>query len=118
MKHLNKFTLAATGAAMGITFALPAFAQDWTLTPVVPTGDLSVQAVLINIIYWVLGFAGAVAILFLIIGGLQYITSSGNDKRVAAAKSTLLYAVIGLIVILLSFVVVAFINANIGKVVQ
>ncbi len=100
---------------------LPAgvFAADLPeVTPVTPTGDLSIASVLSTIIQWILGLAGGVAVLFLILGGLQYITSSGNKDKAEQAKQTILYAVIGLIVIALSFVIVAFVAQNVGKVTQ
>jgi hypothetical protein len=108
--------LAAVSAAL-VTAPFSAFAID-AVTPVEPTGDLSVAEVLTNLINWVLGFTAAVAVLFLIIGGLQYITSSGNKDRAEGAKKTILYAVIGLIVVALSFVIVAFVSRNVGDVVQ
>lgn len=116
MKKLTNISLTATS----LLLATPAVAADAIapLVPVTPTGNLDVTSVLTTIIYWILGFSAAVAVLFLILGGLQYITAAGNEKRVETAKNTILYAVIGLIVILLSFVIVAFISQNVGKIVQ
>ena len=116
MKKLTTISLAATS----LLIASPIFADSSIggLSPVTPTGNLDVVSVLTTVIDWVLAFSGAVAVLFLILGGLQYITAAGNEKRVETAKNTILYAVIGLVVILLSFVIVAFISQNIGKVVQ
>lgn len=118
MKKKLSISLAATS----LLVATPIFADTTGtvpgLTPVVPSGNLDIVTVIVNVINWVLGFSAAVAVLFLILGGLQYITAAGNEKRVETAKNTILYAVIGLIVIMLSFVIVALINQNIGKVVQ
>lgn len=44
-------------------------------------------------------FAGIVAMLFLIIGGYRYATSSGNQDQIEGAKKTILYSVIGLVVV-------------------
>lgn len=114
MKNLTKISLAALGLLPAGTFA----ASVPQVTPVNPDGNLSISGVLTTVIYWVLGISGAIAVLFLILGGLQYITSSGNKDRATAAKQTLIYAVIGLIVIALSFVIVAFVSQNIGEVVS
>lgn len=51
---------------------------------------------------WVLLAAGALAVLFLIIGGIQYIISSGNESRAKAAKNTIMYALIGVAIIVLA----------------
>ncbi len=127
MKSLNEKITVAT---LGLMSMVPTVAAAETTTgdvngsaglnPVVVTNtdSLTIGNILTTIILWVLGFSAAVAVLFLIIGGLQYITASGNEKRAEAAKSTILYAVIGLVVILLSFVIVGVIKANVGGIVS
>lgn len=52
---------------------------------------------------------GAIAVLFLIIGGLRYVISNGDPKNVEAAKNTILYAIIGIVVAVLSFAAVQFV---------
>lgn len=94
-----------------------AFAAGTGVGTVPVPSDLSISTVITNVIDWVLALAGGVAVLFLILGGLQYITSSGNKDKAETAKQTILYAVIGLIVIALSYVIVAFVSQNVGKVV-
>jgi hypothetical protein len=114
MTKLTKISLATLALLPASAFA----ADLPTVTPVTPSGDLSIATVLTTVITWVLGLAGGVAVLFLILGGLQYITSSGNKDRAETAKQTILYAVIGLVVIALSFVIVAFVAQNVAKVTQ
>lgn len=58
---------------------------------------------------------GAIAVLFLILGGLRYVISNGDPKNVEAAKSTILYAVIGIVVAILSFAAVQFVISSIGN---
>lgn len=52
---------------------------------------------------------GAVSVIMIIYGGFKYITSGGNDGNVSGAKNTILYAVIGLIIVALAQVIVRFI---------
>jgi Type IV secretion system pilin len=52
---------------------------------------------------------GAVSILMIIYGGFRYITSGGATERVGNAKNTLLYAIIGLIVVALAQLIVHFV---------
>lgn len=61
----------------------------------------------------ILTLVGVVAVLFLIIGGFQYIASAGNPDSVGKAKNTILYAVIGIVVTILSYAAVQFIITNI-----
>lgn len=57
---------------------------------------------------------GAVAVIMLIYGGFRYVTSAGNDAGVQAAKNTILYAIIGLIIVALAQLIVKFVLNNIG----
>ena len=52
---------------------------------------------------------GVVAVIMIIIAGLKYITSSGDSNNVTSAKNTILYAIIGLIVVALAQVIVRFV---------
>lgn len=49
---------------------------------------------------------GVISVVVIIIAGVKYITSSGDSSKVAQAKDTLLYAVIGLVVVMLAQVIV------------
>ncbi len=53
-----------------------------------------------------LGLAGSVAALFIIIGAIRYLTSAGNPTNQAAAKKTITWAAVGLIVVTLSYTIV------------
>ena len=55
---------------------------------------------------------GAVSVIMIIYGGFKYITSGGNDKNVSGAKNTILYAVIGLVIVALAQVIVRFVLTN------
>lgn len=67
-----------------------------------------------NLILWALIFAGVVALIFIIISGIKFITSGGDPKQVEGARKTLTFAVAGLVVILLSFAIVRFIGNTTG----
>lgn len=51
---------------------------------------------------------GIVAVIMIIVGGFRYVTSGGNDSSVTAAKNTILYAIIGLVVVALAQILVRF----------
>lgn len=52
---------------------------------------------------------GVISVIMIIIGGLKYITSGGDSGNVSGAKNTILYAIIGLIVVALAQVIVRFV---------
>jgi hypothetical protein len=69
-------------------------------------GKKTPSAILGQIIQIALGIAFAVAVIMVIYGGFQYITSAGNEEKATDGRRTLVYALIGLVIILLSFVIV------------
>lgn len=58
--------------------------------------------------------AGIIAFVFILIGGFRYITSTGDSARIQAAKDTLLYAVIGLILTFMAVPIADFIIAKVS----
>lgn len=62
--------------------------------------------VLTNVSNAILGIAGVIAVVVLIIGGFQYAAAAGNEDQIANAKKTITYAVIGLVVVALALVIV------------
>ena len=66
--------------------------------------------IVINVILGVLAF---VTVVMIILGGVNYSTSQGDSGKVAKAKNTILYGIIGLVIALLAFAIVNFVLANI-----
>lgn len=60
----------------------------------------------VNLISLVVGVA---AVVMIIVGGFRYITSGGKQESVVAAKNTIVYAVIGLVIVALAQVIVRFV---------
>ena len=77
-------------------------------------GDESdLEGSVINILNAVIGVLGIVAVIVIIMGGVGYMTSSGDAGKVKKAKDTILYGVIGLVIVALSFAIVNFVISNI-----
>ncbi len=74
-------------------------------------GDGSIFTTVVNILLFLIG---AISVIMLIIGGIRYTISAGDSSNVTAAKNTILYAIIGLVVAFLAF---AIINWVIGAIV-
>jgi hypothetical protein len=56
---------------------------------------------------------GAVSVVMIIVGGLRYVISNGDSKQISAAKDTILYAVIGVVVAIAAFAIVNFVTKSI-----
>lgn len=70
----------------------------------------STLATVINILSFVVGI---IAVIMIIIGGIRFITSGGDSSSTASARNTIIYAVIGLVIVALAQFIVKFV---IGKV--
>ena len=63
----------------------------------------SAETVLKNVLNIVYGLVGVIAVIVIIIGGINYATSSGDSARVTKGKNLLLYAIVGLAVVFTAF---------------
>ena len=59
--------------------------------------------IIVNILLFVLG---AIAVIMIIIGGIRYTLSGGDSSAITAAKNTILYAIIGVVVAILAYAIV------------
>lgn len=104
------WTCAVIGFA--IVLIAPSLLQEigkalgWTDTTGTTTGALSLYQIATNILNFLLSIAGIVAIIFLVVGGLTYITAYGEEKRIETGKKIITYAVIGIALIMGALVIV------------
>ncbi len=69
-------------------------------------GYCTIPELIAAAINWILGLASSIIILILIFGGITYVTSAGDEERIKTAKNTILYAIIGLALILLAYTLI------------
>lgn len=62
-----------------------------------------------NLITWFIGTAGIVAAIYVVVGGVGYITSSGDSGKLQKSKNTILYSLIGLAIVALAQIITAFV---------
>lgn len=84
---------------------------DTTTIHNLPT--ISANAVFTNILDIVYFVIGIVAVIVIIFAGIRYSTSAGNAANVTKAKNALVYAIVGLVVVLLAFVITQFVAGRI-----
>lgn len=69
-------------------------------------GDAGVFKQITNTVLYIVGI---IAVIMLIVGGIKYVVSGGDSKKVTDAKNTILYAIIGLVICVLAFAIVNFV---------
>jgi len=77
--------------------------------PDVPT-LANLEIVFSNVVSILLGLAGITLFIMLLMGGFKYITAGGDPKGVEGAKKTLTYAIGGIIVVALSYLILVLIS--------
>jgi hypothetical protein len=137
---LIAFVTLSVWAVFSLTFIMPAAAQTSSNqivgglcqganlqvsdNPSSGTGSCSsngesvtdkLNRILKRIVNFLSAIIGVVAVIMIIFGGFRYITSGGSDNTVTSAKNTILYAIIGLVIVALAQLLVRFVVKLIGS---
>jgi len=75
----------------------------------VTTGSSNLNNVITDIVNIFSVVVGIVSVIMIIYGGFRYVTSGGDSGNVSSAKNTIIYAVIGLVVVALAQFIVQFV---------
>ncbi len=79
------------------------------------SSEADIGSIIKSIVDILLFIIAAVAVIMIIIGGIRYTTSQGDQGAVASAKNTIMYAVIGLAVAIFAYAIVAFVIDQLAK---
>lgn len=99
-----KITIFLSAISLLAMFAVPASAQIIGLT------NRPIIDIIRSGIDWLLSIAAGLTILFLIIGGIYYVTAAGDDNQMTTAKTIITYSIVGLFFILISYSIVLAVN--------
>lgn len=119
---------AAAGAPASVTNPIPAASTsnngtssaascgtDSTICNPIAGGKVNdIPSLIVLVIKYLVALIGIVAVLMIIVGGYQMVTSAGNEEGYKKAKQTITYAVIGLVIAVLSYSVAAIVENTLG----
>src|SRR3989344_3443264 len=74
----------------------------------------NIKGAIVDIIVRVLDFILLIAVVFVIVAGIRLIVSGGSDEQKDKAKKTIIYVIIGIIIVLFARVIVVFVNTVLG----
>lgn len=103
--------LVASAISVG-ALVLPLAASALTIENVGGTltlGSADLKETVVNIITFVLGLLGLIAVIMILYGGFIWLTAGGNEDKVDSAKKIISAAAVGLVVILISWAIVQFV---------
>lgn len=69
-------------------------------------GSSGTISMITNVMLYIVG---AIAVIMIVFGGLRYVVSGGSSTQITAAKNTILYAVIGLIIAIMAYAIINFV---------
>ena len=73
------------------------------------TGSNSLDKIIANVVNLLSVLVGIAAVIMIMVGGFKYATAAGDSGKVSSAKSTIVYAVIGLVIVALAQTIVKFV---------
>ena len=76
---------------------------------------VNANLLLVETIQWAIGVAGVVAAIFIVYGGVSYVTATGDAGKLAKAKNAIIYSLIGLAIVVLSQVILGFVRNGINE---
>ena len=80
-------------------------------------GDYTVNdfiVLAVNVSRWILGIVGSLTLLMFIYGGTMFLISAGSSDKIGEARKIITAAVVGLLIVLASFLIIKFVLASMG----
>lgn len=71
--------------------------------------ESSIFALIQSVINLLFGIIGAVAVIIIIVAGIQMMTAAGDPNKVSRASTAIMYSVVGLVIALLAYAIVSFV---------
>lgn len=88
--------------------AIPCLFDPDTAPGLVNSGTFG--ALILAVLQILLLVVGSLSVLFLMIGGIRYVTAHGNEEQAEGAKKTMTHAIIGLVIVVMSFTIISIIT--------
>lgn len=104
------YAAAQDSIKCGVNAAAGAAGSDCTKSPAPSTDFTTLVTRIINIMSVLVG---AIAVVMIVVAGFRFVASAGNETAVAAARKTILYAIIGLLVVAVAQALVHFVLKNV-----
>lgn len=111
---MKKLTLMVAGllivpfVALAGTSAVSALSVNNLPAPQTGSADVEPNQLVADVIDIALWVVAVLAVIMLIWGGIRYATSAGDANKVTAAKNTIIYAVLGLVVAIFAYAIIKF----------
>lgn len=107
---MNKIKNALYGAASAAMVLAPAVASAQVSKTLINAksselGSTSITTLAQNLMYWLFGILGFLAVIGFVISGILYLTAAGDEDQIDRAKKAMMYSIIGIIVAMLGLII-------------
>lgn len=110
-KLITLATSAMSASSMFVGQAFAALSEPDSISGLsTEVGTTGIRNAIIKVITTVLDFILLVAVVYVIVSGIRLIVSGGDEGEKDKAKTTIIYVIVGIIVVLLARVIVTFVN--------
>jgi hypothetical protein len=79
---------------------------------IIGTTGTDFPSLIINIINWLIGFAAVLSVVMIIVSGFQFVISFGDEKKISKAVSSLVFAIVGMVLVFIAPLIIQFVLDN------
>lgn len=117
LKLKNALSTVSVGAFLALMHAKQALALNIGTNTVraLEISDDSLSDIISNIVKVILIAVGVLAVLYLIYGGVMYLTAGGEAEKASKGRTAITNAIIGIIIIMLSLAIYNFVTMGVGQ---
>ncbi|MBU1045542.1 hypothetical protein KJ616_00245 [Patescibacteria group bacterium] len=108
MRKTSQFLCGAL--VMFLLFSIVVYTQAITITNPLRPGNISYEEMLTRVLSWIFGFALAIGVLMLIIGGYMMVVSAGDPQKFSTGRKVVVYALSGVAIVAVSRGIIALVE--------
>lgn len=79
---------------------------------IISATSTDIPELIISMINWLIGFAAVLSVVMIIVAGFQFVISFGDSKKIAKATSSLIFAIVGMVLVFIAPLIIQFILNN------
>ncbi len=79
---------------------------------IISATSTDIPELIISMINWLIGFAAVLSVAMIIVAGFQFVISFGDSKKIAKATSSLIFAIVGMVLVFIAPLIIQFILNN------
>ena len=113
MNKINRVSKYAVGAALGLSLLLPFLAMAQLPTPII-SSPADITKIINSVLNWLVGIIFVISVIMLLYSAILYMTAGASETILGKSKTTLIYAIVGLAIAILTLSIKPFLITFFG----